>query len=87
MKRLHTATVASKRWQECNENTCARACVRVHLRSFGQPPAVLQQETYCRQHSCNNKAGPVLEGAVLHDSLSRPATAAAMLHRGYRFGF
>lgn len=34
-------------------------------RSLKQPPAVLQQEVYCRQHSCNNKTGPLLQGNVL----------------------
>lgn len=52
--------------------------VHAEARSSEQPPAVLQQEMYCRQHSCNNKAGPVLEG-VLHDSQSRPARTAAIL--------
>ena len=60
-------------------HTHVHTYTHTRARSFEQPPAVLQQEMYCRQHSCNNKAGPVLEGAVLHDSQSRQAITAAIL--------
>lgn len=70
-----------KAGEECDYNTCVHTRTHTHIeaRSFEQPPAVLQQEMYCRQHSCNNKAGPVLEGAVLHDFSSRPTRTAAIL--------
>lgn len=71
--RAHANQKATQR--ECLKagKECVHARIRTHARartearSFEQPPAVLQQEMYCRQHSCNNKAGPVLEGAAVHD--------------------
>lgn len=68
-------------WSNCSLKTgkeCDYNNVHTQPRTSEEPPAVLQQEMYCRQHSCNNKAVPVLQGAGLHGPQSRLAVTAAM---------
>lgn len=67
----YSESCGMKAGEKCDyAHTHTNACTHMHAQrpEAEQPPAVLQQEVYCRQHSCNNKAGSVLEGDVLHDS-------------------
>lgn len=73
-----TASAVSELWKNVI-GTNVHAHTHIVALSCTQPPAVRQQEMYCIQHSCNNKAGPVLGKAVLQESESRPRWTATIL--------